>query len=318
MTKRKEAWPYSTGKNATRKEPSSRVRVYDRGDVDGIFMTRAWVKTPSGRPEEVRLPAGVDQENARLLADFTATERRKNILAGLTKLGTAKAVTLDALIRQYHTSSTAKGWGNSHRSDKERGRKFWLSVLDGERDVLDLNRESVRAPIVAALKNGMSPRVAKKRLSYIRSAVLWGRDESRLFDTNPIQGLKIQKITKYRPNTKDLIYSIEDVCKLLRPHCDVDWRATLATNIAWDTGRRITAILSLRVEDIQTDGERIVLRFRKEYDKADRDGYVPISRDTAELLTDGLEQEFGWIFPVWTAPRHSTPPFRSLRREIYT
>ena len=145
------------------------------------------------------------QENARLLADFTATERRKNILAGLTKLGTAKAVTLDALIHQYHTSSTAKGWGNSHRSDKERGRKFWLSVLDGERDVLDLNRESLRAPIVAALKNGMSPRVAKKRLSYIRSGVLWGRDESRLFDTNPIQGLKIQKITKYRPNTKDLI-----------------------------------------------------------------------------------------------------------------
>jgi len=301
VTKRKEAWPYSTGKNATRKEPSSRVRVYDRPDMDGIFMTRAWVKTPSGRPEEVRLPAGIDQENARLLADFTATERRKNILAGLTKLGTAKAVTLDALIRQYHTSSTAKGWGSSHRSDKERGRKFWLSVLGGERDVLDLNRESVRAPIVAALKNGMSPRVAKKRLSYIRAAVLWGRDESRLFDTNPIQGLKIQKITKYRPDTKTLIYPIEDVRKLLRPHCDVDWRATLAANIAWDTGRRITAILSLRVEDIQTDGERIVLRFRKEYDKADRDGYVPISRETAELLADGLEQdivqEFGWIFP---------------------
>lgn len=147
----------------------------------------------------------------------------------------------------------------------------------------------------------MSPRVAKKRLSYIRAAVLWGRDESRLFDTNPIQGLKIQKITKYHPDTKTLIYLIEDVRKLLRPHCDVDWRATLAANIAWDTGRRITAILSLRVEDIQTDGERIVLRFRKEYDKADRDGYVPISRETAELLADGLEQdivqEFGWIFP---------------------
>ena len=301
MTKKREPWPYSTGKNATKSEPSSRVRVYDRKGLDGIFMTRAWVKAPSGRPEEVKLPDGVDQKNARLLADFTAAERRKNILAGRTKLGATRAVTLTSLLDRYHASSVAKGWGDSHRGDQELGRKFWLSALDGERDVLELTREAVRDPVVGAMENSMSPRVAKKRLSYIRAAVLWGRDESRLFDTNPIQGLKIQKITKYRSDTKELIYPIEDVRKLLEPHEGVDWRATLAANIAWDTGRRITAILALRTEDIQTDGERIVLRFRKEYDKADRDGYVPISRETAELLANALEQdivqEFGWIFP---------------------
>ena len=301
MTKKREQWPYSAGKNATKSEPSSRVRVYDRKGLEGIFMTRAWVKSPSGRPEEMKLPDGVDRENARLLADFTAAERRKNILAGRTSLGIAKAITLRSLLEQYHASSTAKGWGDSHRSDKVRGRTFWLSILEGDRDVLGLNREAVRAPIVDAMENGMSPRVAKKRLSYIRAAILWGRDESRLFDTNPIQGLKIQKITQYRPNTQALIYPIEDVRKLLRPHGDVDWRATLAANIAWDTGRRITSILALTTEDIQTNGERIVLRFRKEYDKADRDGYVPISRETAELLANALEQdivqEFGWIFP---------------------
>ena len=299
--RRREPWPYSTGKNATKSEPSSRVRVYDRKGLDGIFMTRAWVKSPSGRPEEVKLPDGVDRENARLLADFTAAERRKNILAGRTKMGAAKAVTLTSLLDQYHASSTAKAWGDSHRGDKDRGRRFWLSVLPGERDVLELTREAVRDPIVNAMERGMSRRVAKKRLSYLRAAILWGRDEARLFDTNPIQGLKIQKVTKYRPDTKELIYPIEDVRRLLAPHEDVDWRATLAANIAWDTGRRITAILSLRTEDIQTDGERIVLRFRKEYDKADRDGYVPISRESAELLADALEQdivqEFEWIFP---------------------
>ena len=204
MTKKREQWPYSAGKNATKSEPSSRVRVYDRKGLEGIFMTRAWVKSPSGRPEEMKLPDGVDRENARLLADFTAAERRKNILAGRTSLGIAKAITLRSLLEQYHASSTAKGWGDSHRSDKVRGRTFWLSILEGDRDVLGLNREAVRAPIVDAMENGMSPRVAKKRLSYIRAAILWGRDESRLFDTNPIQGLKIQKITQYRPNTQAL------------------------------------------------------------------------------------------------------------------
>ena len=34
-----------------------------------------------------------------------------------------------------------------------------------------------------------------------------------------------------------------------------------------------------------------MLRFRKEYDKADRDGYVPISRETAELLADAVAAE---------------------------
>ena len=301
MTRKKEPWPYSAGKNATKTEPSSRVRVYDRKGLDGIFMTRAWVKAPSGRPAEVRLPDGVDQEHARLLADFTAAERRKNILAGRTKLGARKAVTLLSLIGQYHSSATSKEWGICHRGDKERGREFWLSVLRGDVDVLELNRELVTTPMVEAMDGGMSPRVAKKRLSYLRAAILWGRDEARLFDTNPLQGLKIQRITKYQPDTMALIFPIEDVRKLLRPHKDVDWRATLAANVAYDTGRRITAILSLRSEDIQTDGERIVLHFRRECDKADRDGFVPISKETAELLADALEQdivqEYGWIFP---------------------
>ena len=126
----------------------------------------------------------------------------------------------------------------------------------------------------------MSPRVAKKRLSYIRAAVLWGRDESRLYDTNPLQGLKIQKVAQYEPNTEGLIYSVIDASSLLQPHDDVDWRATLAANIAYDTGRRITAILALTTEDVKADSERIFLHFRKEFDKANKDAHVPISRPT--------------------------------------
>ncbi len=294
-------WSHSAGRRATRTEPSSKVRVYERTDVGGIFMARSWALTPSGRPEETRLPDGVDRESAKLLADLTAAERRKDVLAGRTKLGTAKPITLDALIQRYHRSAVAKGWSDSHRGDKDRGRKYWVGALRTDMNVLELTREKVVAPILRAMDNGMSPRVAKKRLSYIRAAVLWGRDESRLYDTNPLQGLKIQKVAQYEPNTEGLIYSVIDASSLLQPHDDVDWRATLAANIAYDTGRRITAILALTTEDVKADSERIFLHFRKEFDKANKDAHVPISRPTGLLLADALEQdvvkEFGWLFP---------------------
>ncbi len=287
------------GKRASPTEPSTRVRVYERKDVSGIFMTCAWDQTVSGRPQEVKLPDGMTRETAETLAEITAAKRRERLLAGRTALGEVKSVTLGELLKRYHESSVAQDWSKIHRYDMGKGRDFWLLELDPDREVETLTTAEVEK-IARDAREQASWGVRKQRklLAYLRAATRWGCDKARLYDAYPLRGLDLPK---YEPETDGLVFTNDEARLLCRGHPDADWRDVLAVNIACDTGRRITSVLSLAAEDILTDGEAILLRFRKEYDKGGRTGLVPVSTQTAELLADVLEEdvvaESGWLFP---------------------
>lgn len=314
---------YYAGKRATKTEPSSRVRVYEREGLDGIFMTRAWVKTPSGRPKEEKLPEGVTWEAAEALADLTASERRHAILEGRTATGQKKRVTLEQLWEKYLESAKADDWSPKHAADMERSKEFWLSSLDPSVPVETLVTADVeKAARDARKRRDLSRRWEEKRLKHLRSAVLWGLDKARLYDRDPLRGLEYPD---YEPDTEELIYTPEEIAKLSTPHEDVDWRVTLACSIAADTGRRISAILALTVHDVLTDGERVFLRFRKEWDKSGKEGLVPISKKTAALLADALElpdvEETEFLFPEgrWDQDvgRHQPATKRTLTKKLH-
>lgn len=295
----------SAGKRATRTEPTSRVRIYERPDLGWrICMTRAWVTTPSGRPAEELLPEGTAWEWAELLAEKTAQERRMAILEGRAKSGARKPVDLARLFKEYHASAEAQDWSEKHRDDKVRCRKFWEAVLDTSMSVLDLTPAVVEKKARKARERGAwSSRWDRKRLAYLRSAVLWGLNKARLYDVNPLRGLELPE---YTPQTEELVYSAREMMLFATPHQDVDWRVTLASSVIADTGRRISAVLSISaVRDLvllPVQGvERLHVIYRREFDKGRRGSVVPVSAETAQLIAEALErpevQESGWLFP---------------------
>jgi len=146
---------------------------------------------------------------------------------------------------------------------------------------------------------GRKTRWVRKRIKQLRAAIRWGKIEAKLYRFDPLEGTKLPD---YQPETDHLIYSSEAETRLLvAPHADVDWRVTLLANIAADTGRRIGAMVSLAAEDVATDGERVLLHFRKEHDKSGRGAMVPVSMPTAALIIQAIENdlvsEWGWLIP---------------------
>jgi len=81
----------------------------------------------------------------------------------------------------------------------------------------------------------------------------------------------------------------------------VDWRVTLACNIAADTGRRIGSIRFLRTAHVTVQPGRMWLTFVGKSDKGRSRGRVPVTDTTAELVLAALErqevQAAGWLLP---------------------
>lgn len=289
---------FSAGKRKTATEPSSVVRVYSRPDVPGrFFMTRAWILAPSGRPAEEPFPAGTTWEYAKVVCRAAADERRAAILGGRRADGTAGPLTIGALLDQYEAAAKEADWSDGHRAEVGRSLAFWRRHLGAGADVATLTPAVVER-IAAREGKGQSPRWAQKRLKHLRAVTRWGRRKARLYAADPLDGVELPE---YEPDTDALIYSPEETVRLMASRPDVDWRVTLLANIAADTGRRLGAMLSLRVEDVSTDGQRVLLRFRREFDKQGRAALVPVSAPTAELIARALEEdvvsEWGWLFP---------------------
>jgi integrase len=249
------------------------------------------------------LPEGMTREAAETLAELTAAERRKRILAGRTSMGeeavSPRKVTVEALLEAYHHSEVAKDWKARTMEDRELFRQFWEGVLGRDAEVLALTPSMVRkATQDGAERSGTGPQWERKRLAYLRAAVRWAELKARLIPENPLRGLELPA---YEPDTDELVYSLEETARLLTPHGEVDWRVTLAANIAYDTGRRISSILALTLEDLMVEGDRLLLHFRPENDKRGRGGVVAVSEPTALLVASALEEgsvsETGWLFP---------------------
>jgi len=302
------AWSFSAGKRASAKRPSSKVRVYERDDVPGrIFMTRAWITTESGRPVEDVLEIGTSREYAETLAELTAKKRELALLEGKAGPIAAEeeALTLKSLLDAYHDSRTAEDWSNSHARNQATCKAFWLGVL-GEDFVVDREHPSPgqaeRLARQARDRNGWSPRTEEKYLRYLHAAARWAWRKERMIGANPLLGLETPD---YEQDTTALVYSLEEIARLVRPHPDVDWRLTLACAIAYDTGRRRSAIAPLRSDGIETvdvDGEEVTfIEFEGAHDKARRTSWVAVSSATAELIRGALERKSvtrgGWLLP---------------------
>ncbi len=296
---------HSAGRRATKTEPSSRVRVYERPDLGWrICMTSSWVVTKSGRPMEDVLAEGTTWEWAVEFCEQAARERRLKILEGRAQSGENAPVTVLTLFDRYEASAEAQDWSEKHRDDWTRCREFWLAALTPTALVLELTPARVeRVAREARRSAARSSRWDRKRLARLRAAVLWGLNKARLYDVNPLRGLEMPE---YRPDTQELVYTAREMVQLATSHEEVDWRVTLASSVIVDTGRRISAVLLISAERdlvlLPVQGQdRLHVVFRREFDKGRRGAVVPVTAETAQLIAEALERpevrESGWLFP---------------------
>jgi hypothetical protein len=212
---------------------------------------------------------------------------------------------LGELLERYHASATASDWGDHHAADQERARQFWLGKLGADIWVpTELSKAVARREArKAAEARGWSPRTEEKYLRYLHAAVRWGYRQADLYDDHPLRGLETPD---YEQDTSELAYTLDEVRRLVTPHPGVDWRLTLAANLAWDTGRRRAALVQVRAwEDTERievdDATRLAVVFRADADKASRTGVVVVSRATERLVENAWKRRAvtagGWLLP---------------------
>jgi integrase len=294
-------WSYSAGSRARGEIPSSKVRVYKRSDAAGLYLTRAWIKTASGRLREERLPGGLSREQAKALADKIAVERRQVIREGrgVVEEGSCLPATMDEVLRAYHDSADARQWARSHAVNQETYRRFWTDQLGESTAVLSLTPSRVRKVAQeAGHRRGWKALTERKYLAYLVAAIGHALTQERMIREDPLSGIKLPDA---KADGAGLAYSEAEAGLLLTPHPEIDWRLTLAVNIEADTGRRAGAIRHLRTEDVSVRDGRIWMHFRGERDKRGHGALIPVSAKTAELVLDALEREevrqSGWLFP---------------------
>lgn len=315
------SYPAKAGRRATRSRPSSMVKVYERADVPGtIWMERAWITTDKGNPIPRPLAAGTTQRGAEILCEETALARERRILEGVDEFGEKPedpAPTVSEVLDAYHESRDAMAWSQRHRKEQDRCRRFIIELLGGDRPAGEIPPGEIekRMGEAAEARGWTSTRTERRYLQYLRSAGRWAYRKGELVDKPLWMAVDLPR---YRPDTTERVYSVEQSRLLFTPHPEVDWRVTLAAAIAADTGRRISAIAGiwaggeehpdppsdLAVMDFLLQGrtvERMWIRFRGQTDKGGRTAIRPVSEETRELIERALERSAvrssGWLFP---------------------
>ncbi len=297
----RKPFSYQTGRRKTSTEPSSKVRVYERRDLPGLFMTMAWDVVPgTGRRREVKLPDWMGRPEAKALAEKIAAERRLEILTGKVAAARTAPATLNDVFARYFESAAAQDWSRQHAEDHRRSRDFWIGHFGRSFQAAQLTTAAVEKVARAArIRAKYSTRWEKRKLSNLRAAIRWAHEKARMLDKNPLLGLSMPE---YSPETDELLYTEAETRKLWTPDPRVDWRVTLAVNVVVDTGRRVTAVLALRTTDVVVEGERVALRFAAETDKKRRSAIRPVSIETTGLLVRAMEEsevlESGLLFPT--------------------
>lgn len=321
--RRKVAWSYSCGTRKTKSRPSTKVRVYERPDVPGrFFMTVAWDATPSGRLREEPLRPGLSREEAKFYAEKVALARKEYLLTQTihgpseepNKPPAGGPLPLHELFDEYHNWGIKSGrWSSArHRSDQERYRKLWLKLLEPDRDhPIDVRALTAAEVEIAAAQlatvRGWKPRTHEALLKYLGAATSWGTHKAGLLQTDPLRALTLPT---YDTDTTSLIYDTRETSLLVTPHSEVDWRVTLACNLAYDTGRRIRAICRVwaggkrfdRASHIRVrQGVGMEVYFEWSTQKNRKGAWLPISEESARLVAEALDRpevkRTGWLLP---------------------
>lgn len=288
MAKSKKAptWRYTAGTKGV-----NRVTVYERRDRDTLYI-EWWDKFGNRMQRTVETETGTPLLNttegrkiAIDVAEAVAKEREQLHNAELAELyGTAPVeMTVEKLLKRLH-SDRKSSWSESYTRDQDRMQTWWTSKL-GAVKVRRVNASLVnRIAADEAKRRKWSPRTHGAYLRYIVDAFYYAQRELKVIDER--DNLSAVRIPSPRSEGKG--YTEEEVRALLPALEKVDPRAGWIGHVAWQTGRRLSAIRKLQKRDVLHAEGAAVLRFPIETDKGRKRGEAVVVGRAAELTGELL------------------------------
>ncbi len=207
-------------------------------------------------------------------------------------------VTLETLFDMYVGSPAHGAKKDRTRREDEQRLKWVVDFLGPERPVRSLSPDDVERYRQARMRgecasgNRVRARSVAADLVALNTMLNWGtRQRDRrgepLLSFNPLRGVRLP----VEKNPKRPVETYDRYLKLMEVAEEVDPRLPLALALAEATGRRIGAILKLRIEDLDLD--RLPygwLRFRAEHDKTGHEQWVPLTDTARGVVLGNLRQ----------------------------
>lgn len=281
-------WRYTTGVKGV-----NRVTVYERKDRCVLYIEyhrgsgervqraiqshtgAALPNTKEGRELAVRVAEAVAQERETL--------RYREVGHAY---GVATDRTVPQLLKRLHADKVDR-WSKTYRKDTARFRKFWEMKLGAVRlhEVSAALVERVAAE--EAKRRGWSPRTHGSYLRYVVDA--FGYAERKLKWIGAKDNLSAVDIPS--PRSASLSYSRDEVKRKLLPALEqVDSRAAWIGQVAWQTGRRLSAIRHVKKKHVVISGDTTVIHFPKETDKVGREGRAAVVDRATKLTAELMER----------------------------
>ena len=275
MGTKKGAWAYSAGQHGR-----NRVRAFEH--TRGLLMIEwyEWDPPTSKRKRRRRSLKHRDRALATQQADDFAASLGKRLPIE------PETLTVGQLIRMYVAVEVPEKAKTTQQHERTAARLF-TDFLGSQRNIESLNRldwdrfirERGAGRVGPPNGNGkaVGPRTVERDLRWLVTVLNWAV-EAEMIQRNPLRNLKWPK----ERNPQQPLISHDDYLAMLRVADQIDTRLRVALVVTHETGRRISAVLGLRWEDILFDSEMI--HWRKETDKIGLDALVPASQEALRVL----------------------------------
>ena len=308
-------WSYTAGRHG------NKVRVYERSN--GQIYMAVWDPTArGGQGAEVKrsLEHG-DRERAKDYADELVVQLRKG-RGGQGRSGAwrEEGGTVGRIFSLYRKHRSPDKNAESQTTD-DRHIQLWTTVLGSDFGFNNLSRREwdrfLRRRKLGAIdsrgrlvpeknRRPVGDRVVEKDCRFLRAVIRWAteyRDEtgSLLLDRDPSRGLHVpRERNPERPvATHDRVEAIRAVYRdvPMRVHDGKDWRLAESHlpelfEIVVGTGRRISAVCALRVEDLDLHQTQMApwgaIVWPQDTDKMARRWRCPISAPVREALESAI------------------------------
>ena len=186
--------------------------------------------------------------------------------------------TLGELFRAMHMGKEAE-WTRNHMLAQKRFRLFWLEQFGADTLLTQVTAHEVETR--AKLRPG-GTETRRKLLTYIRGAYAYAEKKLKWIDSRA----NLSNVALPKARGVSRAYSTTEVVKLISALEEIGPEAAWLGHVAWQSGRRLSAIRTLPKAAVETFGDYSVLTFPGETDKARLTGEVVVVGRAHELTVE--------------------------------
>lgn len=196
--------------------------------------------------------------------------------------------TVNELLAKLH-EDRGDTWGDAYARDQKRFRAFWETKL-GALHLTRVNAAMVMQIAKAAAKK-WTPRTHASYLRYLVDAFTYGERKLKWITAKD----NLSAVDFPAGKSRGVEYTLAEVQKLLPALESVDPKAGWIGHVAWQTGRRLSAIRNVKKRDVLASEGRTVIFFGADTDKAGRAGEAFVVGRAAELTAELLAMPGAYV-----------------------